>query len=170
MYAVLVLNTLLTSVVGNISTLTLRSFSIKKNTRMMLASLAIAVVVGVLMIFGFNFFGLQIIDIIYVRGKFSAIDAINTSEYLYKLSYSFVFLFIATVLFQPFLSLSVNKTKRERFYLVTILLLTILFSSFFVFSNSKSPINNTVIVMTVSSAVSVLLALYSYYKYLIYEN
>lgn len=170
MYAVVVLNTLLTSVIGNISTLTLRSFSIKKNTRMMLVSLTVAFVVGLLMILGFNFFGFQIIDVIYVRGKFSAIDAINTSEYLYKLSYSFVFLFLATVLFQPFLSLSVSKTKRERLFLVAILLLTILFSSFFVLSNCKSPINNTVIVMTVSSAVSVLLALYSYYKYLIYEN
>lgn len=170
MYAVVVLNTLLTSVVGNISTLTLRSFSIRKNTRMMIASLAVSIVVGVLMIIGFNLFGLKIIDIIYVRGNFSAIDAINTSEYLYRLSYSFVFLFVATALFQPFLSLSVNNTKRERFYIVVILLLTILISSYFVLSMSISPMNKTVIVMTVSSVVSVLLALYSYYKYLIYEN
>mgnify|MGYP001216440616 CR=1 FL=1 len=170
MYAVVVLNTLLTSVVGNISTLTLRSFSIRRNTRMMIASLAISIFLGVLMILSFNFFGRQIIDIIYVRGEFNAVDAINTSQYLYRLSYSFLLLFIATALFQPFLSLSVNKVKKERFYLATILMITILVSSLFVLSKSSSPIYDTVIVMTLSSAVSVLLAIYSYYKYLMYEN
>ncbi len=170
MYAVVVLNTLLTSVVANISTITLRNFSIKKNTRMMIISLIISILVGLLMIIVFYSFGYQIIDIIYVRGAFNTFDAIQTSDYLYKLSYSFVCLFVATALFQPFLSLSINETKKERSYLVIVFILTIIISSLVVLSISITPIYRTVIVMTISSLVSVLLAAYSYYKYLNYEN
>ena len=170
MYAIVILNTLLTSVIGNISTITLRKFSITNNTRMMIISLIISLLVGVLMIIIFNFLGHHIISIIYVRGAFNAFDAIQTSDYLYKLSYSFVFLFVATSLFQPFLSLSINETKNERFYLVIVFMLTIIISSLVVLSISMPAINRTVIVMTISSLVSVLLAAYSYNKYLNYEN
>ena len=169
MYAVVVLNTVLTSIIGNLTTITLRKFSIKKNTQVMKKSLIISILVGLSMITVFHFLSYPIIKTIFLRGVFTISDTIYTSDYLCKLSYSFVFLFIASTLFQPFLSLSIEQTKKERFYLALFFILTIIISSFFVLSMEISTIDRTVIVMTFTSLVSVLLAGYSYSKYLKYE-
>ncbi len=170
MYAVVVLNTLLTSVVGNIGTLVLRKSAIQKDIKMIIYSLLIAIVVGVSMVFIFQFYGEDIINIIYVRGAFNVNDAILTSEYLSKLSYSFVGLFVATTLFQPFLSTSIEKTKKIRINLMSIFLMSIFIPSLVVLFLPISTINSTIIVMSISSFVSVMLSIYSYSKYLSYES
>ena len=170
MYAVVVLNTLLTSVVGNIGTLVLRKSAIQKDIKMIIYSLLIAIVVGVSMVFVFQFYGEDIINIIYVRGAFNVNDAILTSEYLSKLSYSFVGLFVATTLFRPFLSTSIEKTKKIRINLMSIFLMSIVITSLVVLFLPISTINSTIIVMSISSFVSVMLSIYSYSKYLSYES
>jgi len=170
MYAVVVLNTLLTSVVGNIGTLVLRKSAIQKDIKMIIYSLLIAIVVGVSMVFVFQFYGEDIINIIYVRGAFNVNDATLTSEYLSKLSYSFVGLFVATTLFQPFLSTSIEKTKKIRINLMSIFLMSIFIPSVVVLFLPISTINSTIIVMSISSFVSVMLSIYSYSKYLSYES
>ena len=112
----------------------------------------------------------DIINIIYVRGAFNVNDAILTSEYLSKLSYSFVGLFVATTLFQPFLSTSIEKTKKIRINLMSIFLMSIVITSLVVLFLPISTINSTIIVMSISSFVSVMLSIYSYSKYLSYES
>ena len=170
MYAVIILNTLFTSVIGNISTISLRTLSINRKSGIITISLLISAFLGALMIVVFYFFGNNIIDFIYVRGAFNKVDSIFTSNYLYKLSYSFTFLFFSTILFQPFLSLSINETKKERFYFALLFVLSIITSSIYVLSLSISTINKTIIVMTFSSIVCVLLSIFSYMKYLRHEN
>ena len=145
-----------------------KKFSIKKNAKVMKESLVISMLLGLSMISIFHFLSYPIVETIFLRGAFTISDVIYTSDYLSRLSYSFVFLFIASALFQPFLSLSIEQTRKERFYLALFFILSIIISSFFVLFMEIPTIDRTVIVMTFTSLVSVLLAGYSYIKYLRY--
>ena len=170
MYAVVLLNALLTAVVGNVSTILLRKITIKKNTRLMIYSLFISFFVGLLMVVGLNFFSTEIVKFIYLRGAFNISDVEQTASYLYELSFAFLLLFVSTILFQPFLTLSIDKTKKIRLAMVIIFLLSIVFaiafSEFYLFNSKES----SFLLMYISSAVSVILSIYSYFKYIQYER
>jgi len=170
MYAVVMLNVLLTSVIGNISTILLRKISIKKNTRLMIYSLLISLCVGLLMVVGLHFYSYDIIKAVYLRGVFNLSDVQQTAEYLYELSFSFLFLFIATTLFQPFLTLPIGETKRVRFKMVVFFLLSIAFAVIYSEFNSFTSKESAVFVMYFSSINAVVLAIYSYIKYHQYEK
>ena len=170
MYAVVMLNVLLTSVIGNVSTILLRKISIKKNTRLMIYSLLISLCVGLLMVVGLHYFSYDIIKFMYLRGEFNLTDVQATSSYLYELSFSFLFLFIATTLFQPFLTLPIGETKRVRLKMVVFFLLSISFAAIYSECNSFTSKESAVFVMYFSSINAVILAVYSYIKYLQYEK
>ena len=169
MYAVVILNTLLTAVVGNISTILLRKISINKNNNLMFFSLLVSVVIGVLMVGILHFFSYDIVEIMYLRGAFNLNDVKETASYLYSLSFSFVLLFIATILFQPFLSLSINKTKNIRNKITLTFLISILIFSCLALFLQFEVIEKTLLVMYGSSITVVILATYSYLRYLKYE-
>ena len=82
MYAVVILNVFLTSVIGNVSTILLRKISIKKNTILMIYSLLISLCVGLLMVVGLHYFSYDIIKLMYLRGEFNLTDVQETSVYL----------------------------------------------------------------------------------------
>ena len=170
MYAVVLLNALLTAVIGNVSTILLRKITIKKNTILMMYSLFISFFVGLLMVVGLNFFSTEIVKFIYLRGAFNISDVEQTASYLYELSFAFLLLFVSTILFQPFLTLSIDKTKKIRLAMVMIFLLSIVFaiafSEFYLFNSKES----SFLLMYISSAVSVILSIYSYFKYIQYER
>ena len=170
MYAVVILNALLTSVIGNVSTILLRKISIKKNTRLMIYSVLISLCVGLLMVVGLHYFSYDIIKFMYLRGEFNLTDVQATSSYLYDLSFSFLFLFIATTLFQPFLSLPIGEAKRVRLKMVVFFLLSIAFAAIYSAFNSFTSKESAVFVMYFSSINAVILAVYSYIKYLQYEK
>lgn len=166
MYAVVILNALLTAVIGNVSTILLRNISIKKNTRLIIYSLLVSVFVGVAMMIGLHFFSYDIIKFVYLRGAFNLSDVQQTSVYLSQLSFSFLLLFIATILFQPFLSLPIVETKEIRFKLAITFILALLFFFCIVFFISFSPKTKALVVMYSSSFTALVLACYSYIKYL----
>ena len=170
MYAVVLLNALLTAVIGNVSTILLRKITIKKNTILMMYSLFISFFVGLLMVVGLNFFSTEIVKFIYLRGAFNISDVEQTASYLYELSFAFLLLFVSTISFQPFLTLSIDKTKKIRLAMVMIFLLSIVFaiafSEFYLFNSKES----SFLLMYISSAVSVILSIYSYFKYIQYER
>ena len=168
MYAVVILNALLTSVISNISTILLRKISIKKNTRLMLYSLLISLFVGLIMVIGLYFFSYDIIKFVYLRGAFNLSDVQQTSAYLYDLSFAFVLLFIASILFQPFLSLTIVTTKKVRLKLVISFLVILLLSCSVVFFPEFAQKEKALIVMYSSSVTAVILAIYSYIKYFQY--
>ena len=170
MYAVVILNALLTSVIGNVSTILLRKISIKKNTRLMIYSLLISLCVGLLMVVGLHYFSYDIIKFMYLRGEFNLSDVQATSSYLYELSFSFLFLFIATTLFQPFLTLASRESKRVRLEMVVFFLLSISFAAIYSEFNSFTSKESAVFVMYFSSINAVILAVYSYIKYHQYEK
>ena len=73
MYAFVILNVILTSVIGNISTILLRKITIEKNAKLMIYSLVSAFFVGLGMIIFIHFFSYDIIKLIYLRGAFTVI-------------------------------------------------------------------------------------------------
>jgi hypothetical protein len=90
----------------------------------------------------------------------------NTSTYLYQLSYSFILIFIATTLFQPFFTLKGVNTKNER-NLILYIFLIILFGGIFVLSFLSMDVREKSLILIYSSSfVSVVLSVYSYIVYL----
>ena len=168
MYAVVILNALMTAVIGNVSTILLRKIAIKKNTKLMMYSLFVSVMIGLLMVIGLYFYSEVIVEFVYLRGAFNIADVQQTSAYLYELSFAFLLLFVATILYQPFLSLSIEETKKERLGMVLLFLLSIVFSIIFAQINSFTSKDGAFLMMYVSSFVSVGLSVYSYFKYIQY--
>ena len=166
MYAVVLLNALLTAVVTNISTILLRKIAIKKNSRLIFYSLLVSVFVGLCMVVILHFFSTEIVKFVYLRGVFNVSDVEQTAVYLYELSFAFLLLFVSTILFQPFLSLPIAKNKENRKYISLLLLGTIvtgfLFSGFLDFDVQLE----TLIVIYTSSIMGLFLSIYSYYCYL----
>jgi len=165
-YSVFILNALLTSVVGNISTLLLRKVSIKKNNMFMLYSLIISVVVGTALVFGLEFYGFEIIKLVYMRGEFNLVDVEQTTEFIKNLSYCFILIFIATTLFQPFFSLSIEKSKKVR-RSISLLLITTIVAGFLFSLLMNLPVERESLIMMYSSSImSIILSAYSYIYYL----
>jgi putative peptidoglycan lipid II flippase len=170
MYAVVLLNVLLTAVIGNISTILLRKITIKKSTISMLYSLLISIFVGLLMVVALYFYSTEIVKFVYLRGAFNISDVEQTASYLFELSFAFVFLFVSTILFQPFLTLSIEKTKMIRLGMVIFLLLSIVFAIVFSEFNLYTSKESSILLMYISSVISVILSIYSYFKYIQYER
>ena len=170
MYAVVLLNVLLTAVIGNVSTILLRKITIKKSTILMMYSLFISIFVGLLMVVVLHFYSTEVIKFIYLRGAFNISDVEQTASYLYELSFAFLLLFISTILFQPFLTLSIEKTKNIRLGMVIFFLSSIVFAIVFSKFNLFSSKESSFLLMYMSSLVSVILSVYSYFKYIQYER
>jgi len=170
MYAVVLLNALLTAVIGNVSTLLLRKITIKKNTILMMYSLFISILVGLLMVVALYFYSTEIVKFVYLRGAFNFSDVEQTASYLYELSFAFLLLFVSTILFQPFLTLSIEKTKKIRLGMVIFFLLSIVFAIVFSEFNLYTSKESSFLLMYISSVVSVILSIYSYFKYIQYER
>lgn len=169
-YSVFILNALLTAVVGNISTLLLRKVSIKKNSMFMLYSLLTSLFVGLGLVVGLEFYGYELIKLIYMRGEFSLEDVINTTIFIQNLSYAFVLIFISTTLFQPFFSLPIDSSRKVRRNLSVIFVITILLGFLFSLFSEMSVEKESIIIIYSSSIISVLLSSYSYIYYLRCKN
>jgi len=168
MYAVVLLNALMTAVIGNVSTILLRKIAIKKNTKLMIYSLLTSVFVGLLMVVGLYFYSPEVVKFVYLRGAFNIADVQQTSAYLYELSFAFLLLFVSTILFQPYLTLSIEQTRKERLGMVVLFLLSIAFSVIFAQINSFTSKEGAFLMMYISSTITVALSGYSYFKYIQY--
>jgi len=169
-YSVFILNALLTAVVGNISTILLRKVSIKKNNMFMLYSVLVSVLMGVFLVLGLEFFGYDLIKLIFMRGEFNLNDVQNTTNFIQSLSYSFVLIFIATSLFQPFFSLDIESSKKERKNIALIFVSSIIIGFFISFILKLDMQTESLIMISFSSIVIVILSIYSYIYYLKNNN
>ena len=165
MYAVVLLNALLTAIVTNISTILLRKITIKKNSRLLLYSLLVSVFVGLCMVVVLHFFSTEIVRFVYLRGVFTVSDVEQTAVYLYELSFAFLLLFVSTILFQPFLSLPIDKNRETRKYISLLLFGTIVIGFVFSIFFDLDVQLETLIVIYTSSTVGLFLSIYSYYCY-----
>jgi len=165
-YSVFILNALLTSVVGSVSTLLLRKVSIKKNSMFMLYSLLISVFVGLALVIGLEFYGYELIKLIYMRGEFNLSDAEKTTMFIQNLSYAFVLIFIATTLFQPFFSLPIDSSRKVRRNISILFVVTIIIGFIFSLSSDMSVEKESIIMIYSLSIICVLLSFFSYVYYL----
>ena len=168
MYAVVLLNALLTAVIGNVSTILLRNITINKSTVLMMYSLFTSVVLGLIMVLVLYFYNTDIVKFVYLRGAFNIYDVEQTASYLYELSYAFLLLFVSTILFQPFLTLPIDKTKKIRLFMVIIFLFSIFFSVVFSEFNLYTSKESSLLLMYISSAASLIISIFSYFKYIKY--
>ena len=72
----------------------------------------ISLFVGLGLVFCLEFYGFELIKIIYMRGEFNLEDVQNTTLFIQDLSYAFVLIFISTTLFQPFFSLPIETSRK----------------------------------------------------------
>ena len=150
-YAVFILNALLTAIIGNISTLLLRKFSIKKNSRFMIYSLVTSIFVGVGLVFCLEFFGFELIKFIYMRGEFNYEDVKQTTYFIQDLSYAFILIFISTTLFQPFFSLPIDSSKKIRRNISMFFIFTIILGFTFSFFMQDSVVTESLFMIYFSS-------------------
>ena len=122
------------------------------------------------MVLALYFYSTDIVKFVYLRGAFNISDVEQTASYLFELSFAFVFLFVSTILFQPFLTLSIEKTKNIRLGMVIFFLLSIIFAIIFAEFNLFTSKESSFLLMYISSTVSVILSVYSYFKYIQYER
>ena len=112
-----------------------------------------------------EFFGFSIIRFIFERGAFTYEDTMLTYEFAKDLSISFIFIFIASALFQPFFSMDQKLIRRESRFLASILVLSVLILFVIFYFTNSSARENSLIMMYSLSVLSVILAAYSSYKY-----
>ena len=169
-YSVVLLNVLLTAVVLNLNTIVLRRLSIKKDIRLVLFSGFTALILGLGLVFVINTFGFEIIQFIFQRGVFTLEDTLATLAYAKDLSYSFVLIFLASALFQPFFSLPQEYLNLSSKNIALIFLISIgLIIAYFQFSPSSAK-SQSLIMMYSLSALYFILSLYSYVKYYRYVS
>ena len=169
-YSVVLLNVLLTAVVLNLNTIVLRRLSIKKDIRLVLFSGFTALILGLGLVFVINTFGFEIIQFIFQRGAFTLEDTLATLAYAKDLSFSFVLIFLASALFQPFFSLPQDFLNLSSKNIALIFLISIgLIIAYFQFSPSSAK-SQSLIMMYSLSALYFILSLYSYVKYYRYVS
>ena len=164
-YSVVILNVFLTAVILNLNTIILQRISIKKDLRLIFFSVFGALVSGLGLVFVIDAFGFEIFQFIFERGAFTLNDTIATVAYAKDLSYSFILIFIAAVLFQPFFTLpssDVSKfsMKFASFFIVAIITILIYF-----YYNSSDTKTNSLVMMYCLSSVYFIISIFSFFKY-----
>lgn len=169
-YSVVLLNILLTAVIMNINTLVLRLITIKKGLFLVFVSAILSFLIGVLMLFFIDRFDTQIISFIFERGVFSSSDTINTTFYLQKLGWSFMSLFIATSLIQPFFTLKEQILRRESKWLASFFVLLVMMIFFVLRYFNIESRDFTIYFMLCMSCAYLLVSVISLIRYRYHEN
>lgn len=169
-YSVVLLNALLTAVILNLNTIVLRKLSIRKEIRLIFFSGFSALFLGLGLVFVINTYGFEIIQLIFQRGAFTLSDTIATANYAKDLSVSFIFIFIASSLFQPFFSMDQDTIKRTS-KIMAIILFCAISILFLIFNFTVLDARQESLVMIYTlSILSMCLSVFSVYKYFTTET
>ena len=164
-YSIVLLNVFLTAIIMNLNTIVLRTLSLKKEGRIIFFSFLVSLVLGLSLVFIINSYGLYIIQFIFQRGAFTVDDTYKTLLYAKDLSFSFVLIFVASSLFQPFFSLDQKKIRKDSKNMASILIIiTVLLFILFNFTSTDSRGNSLIMIYSLS-IISVLMALFSLLRY-----
>ena len=107
-YSVVILNVILTAVILNLNTIILRRISISRELGLIFLSATGALFLGLGLVFIINRFGFEIFQFVFQRGAFTLEDTISTVAYAKDLSFAFIFIFIASVFFQPLITRAIG--------------------------------------------------------------
>ncbi|MEC9209225.1 MAG: hypothetical protein VX762_02235 [Bacteroidota bacterium] len=166
-YSIIILNTVLTAVIMNINTLVLKIISISGSIKLTLISTGLSLLIGLGLVLFVDLFSVDIIAFVYERegGAFNLSDTRNTAFFLKELSWSFIFIFMATSLFQPFFTLDSAILRKNAKLFIVYLVVALISIGVFLFVQSYSHKTNIIIVMQFLSVVYFLLSLLSFNKY-----
>ena len=169
-YAIVFLNIFLTAVVMNINTLVLKIISVKKDYRIILLSALISTIVGGVFLLVISLFSVEIISFAFERGAFTASDTLITSSYIKDISWSFIFIFIASALFQPYFTLPQSYLKKTSKYLARPFIISVLLLLAYFYLNNQGVRFNSLVMIYVLSFISFIVSIISFIKYYRYET
>ena len=169
-YAIVFLNIFLTAVVMNINTLVLKIISVKKDYRIILFSALISTIIGGIFILVISLFSIEIISFTFERGAFTASDTLITSGYIKDISWSFILIFIASALFQPYFTLPQSYLKKTSKYLARPFIISVFLLLSYFYLNNQGVRFNSLVMIYILSFISFGLSIIAFIKYYRYEN
>jgi len=164
-YSVVILNVFLTAVILNLNTIILQRISIKKDLRLIFFSVFGALIFGLGLVFVVDKFGFVIFQFIFERGAFTLNDTIATVSYAKDLSYSFILIFIAAVLFQPFFTLPSSNVSKFSMKFASVFIVAIITILIYFYYNSSDTKTNSLVMMYCLSSVYFIISIFSFFKY-----
>ena len=168
-YAIIFLNVFLTAVIMNINTLVLKIISVKRDYKIILISTLISTLVGGLFIFLISLFSFEIVSFVFERGAFSSDDTLLTSTYINDICWSFIFMFIASALFQPYFTLPQSYLNKKSKFLARPFLFAIILLFIYFYFNSHGVRFNSLVMIYTLSFISFILSIIAFVKYYRYE-
>ena len=168
-YAIVFLNIFLTAVVMNINTLVLKIISVKKDYRIILLSALISTIIGGIFILFISLFSVEIISFAFERGAFSNSDTLLTSSYINDICWSFIFMFIASALFQPYFTLPQSYLNKESKYLARPFIFTVFLLLIYFYLNNHGVRFNSLVMIYTLSFISFVLSIIAFVKYYRHE-
>lgn len=169
-YAVIFLNIFLTAVIMNINTLVLKIISVKRDYRIILISTLISSIIGGIFIFFVSLFSVEIVSFVFERGAFTNSDTLETSSYINDICWSFVFMFIASALFQPYFTLPQSYLSKNSKYIARPFIISVLLLLCYFYLNNEGVRLNSLIMIYTLSFVSFILSLIAFVKFYKYED
>ena len=124
-----------------------------------------ALFLGLGLVFIINGVGFEIFQFVFQRGAFTLEDTISTVAYAKDLSFAFIFIFIASVFFQPFFTLPSEYLKKEskKFAVVFLVSICAILSYYQFFPSSAN--EQSLIMMYSLSLVYFIISIFSFFKY-----
>ena len=168
-YAIIFLNVFLTAVIMNINTLVLKIISVKRDYKIILISTLISTLVGGLFIFLISLFSFEIVSFVFERGAFSSDDTLLTSNYINDICWSFLFMFIASALFQPYFTLPQSYLNKKSKFLARPFLFAIVLLFIYFYFNSHGVRFDSLVMIYTLSFISFILSIIAFVKYYRYE-
>lgn len=168
-YAIIFLNVFLTAVIMNINTLVLKIISVKRDYKIILISTLISTLVGGLFVFLISSFSFEIVSFVFERGAFSSDDTLLTSTYINDICWSFLFMFIASALFQPYFTLPQSYLNKKSKFLARPFLFAIILLFIYFYFNSHGVRFNSLVMIYTLSFISFILSIIAFVKYYRYE-
>ena len=169
-YSVVLLNAFFTAVILNVNTLVLKFISVKKNFKIILFSTVVSLVISSVLVLIVQFFSVEIISLFFERGAFTAKDTIETASYLRSISWSFIFIFVSSSLFQPYFALPQTFLKKNSKYLASSFVFTAISVSAFLYFNNFGVRENSLYMIYGLTTVSFVLSIVAFLKYYNYED
>ena len=168
-YAIIFLNIFLTAVIMNVNTLVLKIITVKRDYKIILISTLLTTVIGGFFIFFISLFSFEIVSFVFERGAFSSSDTLLTSSYINDICWSFIFMFIASALFQPYFTLPQSYLNKESKYLARPFIFSVFFLFIYFYLNSHGVRFNSLVMIYTLSFISFILSVIAFVKYYRYE-
>jgi len=169
-YSVVLLNAFFTALILNVNTLVLKFISVKNNFKIILFSTVVSLVVSSVLVLIVQFFSVEIISLFFERGAFTAKDTIETASYLRSISWSFIFIFVSSSLFQPYFALPQSYLKRTSKYLARPFITSVLLLLAYFYLNNQGVRFNSLVMIYVLSFISFIVSIIAFIKYYRYET